>query len=478
MLENFKQRLADYAQTRSSQNALADETISITYAQLWERVQQLMAVIQQTPYQRIALDMENSVNWVVYDLAIFFSERVCIPIPPFFTAQQRMNMLRDSGAEVVILANGKMQPLSHDRPPNLPHNLPYGTAKITYTSGSTGAPKGVCLSADNMLKTVAALAERVGNVDTQRHLVLMPLAVLLENVAGVYLSLWLGHEVILASSENLGLTGSSSLDLYVFNSALKHHNAQSLILTPGLLAAVVHGVMTAQLDPTSFKLLAVGGARLSEPTERQAYALGLPLLQGYGLSELGSVVSFNQPNKPALGTVGKPLSHAHVEIKDNEVWVSGNCMLGYLNQPQTWYPKALPTGDLGQFDELGNLQLLGRKKNTIVTAYGRNVDPEWVEGLLTLEPEVLQAAVLGDEELPLTALLVPCANNIDAEMIIERINRDLPDYAKIRQFKLLTTPFTVANEQLTGTGRLRREVIRAHYESMLFANTKSYEVTL
>lgn len=474
MLENFKQRLADYAQTRSSQNALADETISLTYAQLWERVQQLMAVIKQTPYQRIALDMENSVNWVVYDLAIFFSERVCIPIPPFFTVQQRMNVLRDSRAEVVILANGKMQPLSH----NFPVHLPTDTAKITYTSGSTGAPKGVCLSAENMLKTVEALADRVGHVDTQRHLVLMPLAVLLENVAGVYLSLWLGHEVILASSENLGLIGSSSLDLYVFISALKHHKAQSLILTPGLLAAVVHGVMTAQLDATSFKLLAVGGARLPEPLEGQAYALGLPLLQGYGLSEFGSVVSFNQPEKPALGTVGNPLSHAHVEIKDNEVWVSGNCMLGYLNQPQTWYPKALPTGDLGQFDEFGNLQLLGRKKNTIVTAYGRNVDPEWLEGLLTLAPEVLQAAVLGDEELPLTALLVPRTNNIDAEMIIERINRDLPDYAKIRQFKLLTTPFSVTNEQLTGTGRLRRGVIRAHYESILFANTKSYEVTL
>lgn len=474
MLELFVQRLRDYAETQPNHHALADESITLTYSQLWERVQQLTATIRQAPYQRIALDMENSVNWVVYDLAIVLSERVCIPIPPFFTPQQRLDVLRDCGADVVISANGKMQPLSQ----TTSAELPTGTAKITYTSGSTGIPKGVCLSAANMLKTVFALAERIGHVSTKRHLVLMPLAVLLENVAGVYLSLWLGHEVVLASPENLGITGSSSLDLSSFSVALKRYKAQSLILTPALLAAIVHNVENNQLDATTFKLLAVGGARLPEPLEQRAYALQLPLLQGYGLSEFGSVVTFNSPTNPAPGTVGKPLAHAKVEIKENEVWVSGNCMLGYLNQPQTWYPEALPTGDLGQFDACGNLQLLGRKKNTIVTAYGRNVDPEWLEGLIALEPEISQVVVLGDEQLPLTALLVPHQDGMDAAKLIERINRDLPDYAKIHQFKLLSTPFTVANEQLTGTGRLRRDVIRAHYEPILFVNAMPHEVIL
>jgi len=466
MLKQFQQRLDAHATANPEQLALVDGNMQLTYVQLVEQLSQLIEVINKTSYQRFALDMSNSVNWVIYDLAIMFCQRVCIPIPPFFTPEQRINVLRDSGADVVVLGNGKLQPLA---PTTIPE-LPLHTAKITYTSGSTGAPKGVCLSTDNLLNTVGALTERVGDVATQRHLVIMPLAVLLENVAGVYLSLWLGHEVVLPSSDELGLKGSSGLNGEAFFQALNHYQPQSLILTPALLGAVVQGVSSNYLEATQFKLLAVGGARLPEPLEQKAYQLGLPVVQGYGLSEFGSVVAFNEPNNSVLGSVGKPLTHAKVELKDNEIWVSGSCMLGYLNQPESWYPKALPTGDWGQFDAHGNLHILGRKKNTIVTAYGRNVDPEWLEGLLALEPEVLQVAVLGDEQIPLTALLVLRDETSDAATIIERVNRALPDYAHIQDYKVLTTPFSVANEQLTGTGRLRRDVIRTNFDPILFSS--------
>lgn len=466
MLTQFQQRLSAHATANPNQLALVDANMQLTYSQLAERLAQLIAVISKTSYQRFALDMKNNVNWVLYDLAIMFCQRVCIPIPPFFTPEQRINVLRDSGADVVVLGDGRLQPLAREFGPDLPKQ----TAKITYTSGSTGAPKGVCLSTDNLFNTVVALAERIGDSATQRHMVIMPLAVLLENVAGVYLSLWLGHEVILPSAEALGLKGSSGLDAQNFFKAINHYQPQSLILTPALLGAVVQGLSLNYLTASQFKLLAVGGARLPEPLEQQAHQVGLPVVQGYGLSEFGSVVAFNQPNNSVLGTVGKPLIHAQVELIENEVWVSGNCMLGYLNQPETWYPKTLPTGDWGQFDAAGNLRILGRKKNTIVTAFGRNVDPEWLEGLLALEPDVLQVAVLGDEQMPLTALLVLCNDRVDANAIINRVNRTLPDYAKLQDYHVVTTPFSLDNQQLTGTGRLRRDVIRAHFEPILFSS--------
>ncbi|WP_417664959.1 AMP-binding protein [Pseudidiomarina sp.] len=466
MLIRFYQRLHQHAILNPDQVALHEHEQSLSYSELIAVLDELIEHYKQQPEQRFALEASNSIRWVVHDLALLFAGRVVVPVPPFFTAQQRSDLLRDSGAQVLINETDSII-LASDNSPELPN----GTVKITYTSGSTGSPKGVCLSADNLLNTVTALADRLSEVAVTRHLTIMPLAVLLENVAGVYLSLWLGHEVQLAANRVLGLSGSSSLDLPVFFQALNTFQPESLILTPGLAAAIVAGSQMGAISANQFKLLAVGGARLPDTLEHAAQLLNLPLVQGYGLSEFGSVVAFNQPKAPVMGTVGQPLSHADVAIRNGEVVVKGNCMLGYLNQPSSWYPQEILTGDFGEIDPVGNLKILGRKKNTIVTSFGRNVDPEWLEGLLMMHPEVLQAAVFGGEERLLTALIVsrkPSATAAEriAE-VVAAVNQQLPDYAQLQAWHLIYDEFSLDNEQLTGTGRLRRNTIAQAYQHLL-----------
>lgn len=475
MLARFYQRLAEHAARHPTQIALREAEQALTYAELMAMLKLLISDYQQHAEQRFALEASNSIRWVLHDLALLFAQRVCIPIPPFFTESQRQGLLTDSGAQVLIDETGRYSLATTDALPELPQ----GTLKITYTSGSTGDPKGVCLSGHNMLNTVVALADRLSEVQVKRHLVMMPLAILLENIAGVYLSLWLGHEVQLSSSQDLGLSGSSTLDATQFFGALKQYKPESLILTPALVTALVHGVRAGLVDAAWFKLLAVGGARVPEALEQQATELKLPLVQGYGLSEFSSVVAFNAPLSPVIGAVGQPLKHATVAIVNGEIAVSGNCMLGYLNQPGTWYPDKILTGDYGEFDAFGNLRILGRKKNTIVTNFGRNIDPEWLEALLFLQPGIAQAAVFGGEEQELTALLVPHVVSHDSPQTalqamrhaVIAVNKQLPDYAQIHAWHLLEQGFSVANKQLTGTGRLRRETIASEHAHLLLTTT-------
>lgn len=233
------------------------------------------------------------------------------------------------------------------------------------------------------------------------------------------------------------------------------------------MAAIVSGVEQGLLDSQQFKLLAIGGAKLPLPLESKALALGLPLVHGYGLSEFCSVVALNSPDRPVVASVGKPLPHAQVTIDESEVVVSGNCMLGYLGEPDSWYPKRIRTGDLGSWDAEGNLRIGGRIKNIIITAFGRNVDPEWPEALLSLQPNIRQAAIWGSEELPITALLYSPENIDSVAARVKAVNQQLPDYAQIERYFLITEPFSQANQQLTGTGRLRRQQIANDYSELL-----------
>jgi len=447
-ITEFQARLQAHAQTSPPRVAIRTADAAITYGELLAEIRAQQAQLQTQQQNIYVLEDTDPVAWIVKDLALLFTGGACVPMPPFFSPRQRQFVLQQLEGEV---------------------RLPPLTAKVTFTSGTTGEPKGVCLSADNILRTLQALLQRLSDVSVQRHLSLMPLAVLLENIAGVYLALWLGAEVVLLTPEQTGLQGSSSLTAATFFSALKRYQPDSLILTPALLQAVVTGVEQNYLSAAQFSLLAVGGARLCDTLERRALALGLPLLQGYGLSEFSSVVTLNVPGKCVPGSVGSPLNHAQIHIDDGEIVVAGNTMLGYLDSPESWFPQRIRTGDLGHFDEAGNLFIRGRRKHIIVTPFGRNVDPEWLETELCTSTAVRQAAVFGSESLPLTALIVASTQS-NEELISQALlalNQQLPDYARIQRFFVLDSPFSVSNQQLTGTGRLRRAAIAEAYQSLL-----------
>jgi long-subunit acyl-CoA synthetase (AMP-forming) len=217
--------------------------------------------------------------------------------------------------------------------------------------------------------------------------------------------------------------------------------------------------------PDTLRFIAVGGASVSPRLLNRASELGLPLYEGYGLSECSSVVALNSPQACRRSSVGKPLPHIRVELaEDGEILVRGNAFRGYVGEPPHDDDAAIGTGDLGRFDEDGFLYITGRKKTVFVTAYGRNVSPEWIERELCMEPVIAQAAVFGEAAPWNAAVVVPrTVDRAAIQSAIDRVNQTLPDYARVHQWISANAPFSHANDQATVNGRLRRSAIALAY---------------
>ena len=213
-----------------------------------------------------------------------------------------------------------------------------------------------------------------------------------------------------------------------------------------------------------------GGARLDPETGRFFDALGLPLLQGYGQTEAGPVISVNLPTRPRNATVGHPLPGIEVRTADDgEVLVKGDLVMdGYWNDAEatarTLRDGWLHTGDLGRLHPDGTLEITDRKKDIIVLSGGENVSPARIEGLLMNEPEIQQAVVGGEGQAGLSALVVP-AEGEAAQMVaaaIGRVNQGLSVTERIRRHKIVPA-FTIENGLLTPSQKIRRSIVLEAY---------------
>jgi len=215
----------------------------------------------------------------------------------------------------------------------------------------------------------------------------------------------------------------------------------------------------------------VGGGRVAPQVLDRAERLGLPVFEGYGLSECASVVCLNTPEARRIGTVGRPLPHVELRLADDgEVLVRGPQMLGYLGEPLQ-VGEWLATGDLGHFED-GFLVLHGRKKHQFVTAYGRNVNPEWVEAELVQQAPIAQAWLHGEALAQNVAVLVPRypeLSDAGLQAAIDRVNAGLPDYARVHRWLRADAPFGASNGLATANGRLRRNALFNHYQSAINA---------
>lgn len=478
-LEDFLYHLRHLAREHGERLALRGATQRYSYAQLLEVVEQRAAHLAAQPAGVLALALDNGPDALLWDLAALFSERPCIILPPFFSPLQRAHCLMQSQASLALVEPGLEDELRSNgfsrgetfwhRSALVDANLPPGTAKITYTSGSTGTPKGVCLDAGTMLRVSRELEAASRPTEPTQYLAILPIAVLLENL-GMYAALYAGATLTLLPSEQLGLGGSSSVDWKRLLGAIALSGAQSLILVPQLLLGLVTAIERGLMRPGPLKFVAVGGARVAPTLLQRAAAVGLPVFEGYGLSECASVVCLNRPGAVRPGSVGKPLPHVQVKLADDgEVLVSGSSLLGYLGElphlGQWW-----PTGDLGRFDEDGYLYLAGRKKNQFITSFGRNVNPEWIEAELTQNGVVLQAFVHGEglhQNLALLWPVDPACSDQALEQAVRQCNEQLPDYAQVHRWKRLPEPFSSASGLLTANGRPRRAAILEHYRETL-----------
>ena len=242
-----------------------------------------------------------------------------------------------------------------------------------------------------------------------------------------------------------------------------------------------------------------GGAALNPDIGFYFTALGLPVLQGYGQTEAAPVVSANPPGKAKMRTVGPPLRGVEVRIaEDGEVLVRGELVMhGYWRNEEATAEAIkdgwLHTGDVGEIDADGYLSITDRKKDIIVLSGGDNVSPMRIEGLLTMESEIAQAMVLGDKRPHLVALLVPDPDFLkewaraagkhpdltalceDPDLrgalgdVVERVNERLSNIERVRRFIVAAEPFTVDNEMMTPTLKIRRHKIKAVYGDRLEA---------
>jgi long-chain acyl-CoA synthetase len=355
--------------------------------------------------------------------------------------------------------------------------LPPGTVKITFTSGSTGAPKGVCLGAKALRRVTGGLVEALAPLGITRHLNALPYAVLLENIAGLMAPRAQGATVIALPLQQLGLSGSSNFDAARFQAAVLAQQPHSLILLPQMLRAWCgHLAASGQRAPASLKLVAVGGAAVGAPLIRAAVSLGIPAFEGYGLSEGASVQTLNLPGAARPGSAGRPLPHARLRVAaDGELLIAGSLFSGYLGGPgdTTTVPEWWPSGDLGHIDEDGYVHVMGRKKHVLITSYGRNVSPEWVETALRNQPALLQAVVFGDGQPALSAVLWPLNPALDdaaLQAAVDAANATLPDYARIAGWARGRAPFDASSGLATANGRPQRAAIWSAHADALAAS--------
>ena len=349
--------------------------------------------------------------------------------------------------------------------------LPEGTHKITFTSGSTGQPKGVCLSSEQQLTQAGALATVVA-MQQPKHLCLLPLSTLLENIAGIYVPLIAGGQVIIPPLAELGFEGSSTLNPQLFCAAISRYQPSSIILTPQLLVLLIATVSQGWTPPSSLKFVAVGGGRVSAELMAQAHQCNIPVYEGYGLSECTSVVSLNTPSNNGANTSGKSLPHLQVEIENGEIVIKGNAMLGYAGQPDSWYQEKIYSGDLGSLDSAGYLTVTGRRKNLLISSFGRNINPEWVESQLLSNIAIADAVVFGDDRPYCVALLYPRDPSLTDDAIqtfIDGVNHSLPDYARIVRWMRLPAGLNTQPGLLANNGRPVRPAIMAAHPLLLDA---------
>ena len=427
--------------------ALCGDTQSLTYSDLVLEIN--FRVEQLVDATVLGLALDNGCDWILWDLAAVKAEIPCVPIPPFFTPEQINHVLESAGVSHLVLADGMTATGIAST-----GTIHQGTAKVTFTSGTTGTPKGVCLAQQGMEQVALSLVEVLGQKLAKRHVSILPLAILLENIAGVYASLMAGGAVYLPSLRTIGFENSFQPDFLKLSNYINENKITSAIVVPELL----RGLMAVSQNHPTLEFVAVGGSKTSPDLIRAARGGGFPVYEGYGLSECASVVSLNVPGGDRLGSVGKILPHIHIAEVDGEIIIKNAAFLGYLGDRSTG---EFPTGDLGCLAADGFLSITGRKKNTLITSYGRNISPEWVESALLAQPEIMQAVVYGDAQPFLTALIVPTTQS-GVDDGVKRCNATLPDYAQIKSFHLVP-PFTAAEGMLTGTGRPRREQILKRY---------------
>lgn len=482
---------------------------------------------------RVVQFAENRYEWILADLAMHILGVIHVPVHSTLSGAQVVEQAADSGATVLLISTSELLAKLAGSSTPLPDSVAVHSyeqlgdfrgqpvalfdspdvalsaaevmeatiadrltldsyATILYTSGTTGEPKGVVLSQGNLVSNSVGANNAIGQRPSDLRLNFLPLSHIFARTCDLYSWLVGGSQLALAESRDTVIQDAQSIHPTVVNAvpyfyariqkALVEKGAEN---APGALKSLLGGRV---------RLCCSGGAPLTTQLYDFFKSQGLPLLQGYGLTESSPVISVSSISSDRRGSVGRPIEDVEVKIADDgEVLTRGpHVMVGYWrNEPATreairdgW----LHTGDLGRVDEDGFLYITGRKKELIVTATGKNVAPSYLEALLVEDPLIAQAIVIGDDRKFLTALIVPdvaaLKNALSVEVLPDlngseiqtlmhqRITSRLTEVAKheqIGKFTVLPRAFSVEDGELTAKLSLRRKIIEANFSSEIEA---------
>ncbi len=428
---------------------------------------------------------------------------------------------------------------------NLPEIKPDDLATIVYTSGTTGHPKGVELSHRNILWNARSGLYGVTVYQEDIFLSFLPLSHMFERTVGYYTPVMSGSTVVYTRSIHLlaedfkeikptllisvprifervyakilnGLEEKPSIIRHLFHHAVDvgwrrfEHDQKRGNWQPDFLLWPILNKLIARKIRDGFggrlRAAVVGGAPLSSAIAKVFIGAGIPLLQGYGMTESGPVVSVNLLNDNIPSSVGPPYRDAEVRIGDNDELLvkSPGIMLGYLNNEKATSETIdsegwLHTGDKARI-ESGHIYIIGRIKEIIVMATGEKLPPHDIEMAIDLDPVIDQIMIVGEGRPYLSALVVlnkgkavflaagMKLNTEDLEylkdkkmedLIIKRIASRLhafPGYAKIVRVALINEPWTVANELITPTLKLRRHHILDRYDKEIHRLYEGHEL--
>lgn len=507
---------------------------------------------------RVCLISENRPEWVMFDLAILSIGAVTVPVYATSNLDQMTHIIEHSESNTVIVSTATLLKeiresaslsqvkqwicLDKTTTPSKSHSplnvieqsaktdsftfyqtvsrvMPQDLATIVYTSGTTGEPKGVMLTHDNLVSNTVASAKMISISEEDISLSFLPLSHLFERTAGFLCFMYFGAKIYFAEdmnklSENLlevhptilisvprvlekvynkvheEIEGRSGLVKHLFNHAIQTQNH----LFKGLYETLFFGKIKRKLGG-KLKFIVVGGAALTPSIGRFFEQMGVPVLQGYGLTETSPVIAVNKLHNNRIGTVGYVLDNLEVKLSDDdEILVKGpSIMQGYYKNEKATREAFtedgfFKTGDIGEYQG-GLLKITDRKKELIVTSGGKKVAPQPIENELVHFPMIDQVCLVGEGMKTIGALIVPNESYVmktasrlgldasdykkllqnvairdEIQKIVDQVNHRLSNFEQIKNFFLVAEPFGQQNDELTLTLKLKRKNIFHHYE--------------
>jgi len=477
--------------------------------------------------QRVGILSKNCAEWFIADLAIMMAGLVSVPIYHTANRDTISHILKDSDCKVVFV--GKLDGLedadagipasiprmifpypsieglhhwsslvNHEPIDNVSEPTPEDTMSIVYTSGSTGKPKGVVLSFENFsAAAVAALEDR--GLGTGDHLMsYLPLAHITERVLIENVSFYSGCEMFFVESLETFMADVKVAQPKIFMSvprlwvkfqskilaSMPDKKLQFLLKIP-LVNTLVTKKIRAALGFDSTLSFGSGTAPIAPSILRWFDRLGMPISEGWGMTETSGMSCGNNPyDKRAIGTIGKPLSCVEMKIGANqEIMIRGEAVFDeYHNNPaataKSFTDGWFHTGDMGSVTEHGNFKIIGRIKEQFKTGKGKYVAPAPIENLIAQNKNIEQICVIGEGRKQPIALVVmnlqsAQKNSVTQQSLVktlETVNAKLESHQRLDHIIVLKEAWTVENNLLTPTLKIKRPEIEALYQHYLFEN--------